>query len=61
MKAIIELMRSKNLGLEVFVVVGAAVYLAEKFTGDFRDQNGTLSKLEGPKYDFGPKKVEVRV
>ena len=44
------LRRSKTLGLGVFVVVGAAVYLAEKFAGDLRDQNRTLSKLiEGPK------------
>ena len=49
MEAAIKLRRARNLRLEVFVVVGAAVYLAEKFTGDFRDQNGTLSKLEGPK------------
>ena len=45
MKVIIELKRSKNLGLGVFIVVGAAVYLA----GDLRDQNETLSKLKGPK------------
>ena len=49
MKAVIELRRSKNLGLEVFVVVGAAVYLAGKFARDLRVQNETLSKLEGPK------------
>ena len=49
MKATIELMRSKNLGLRVFVVDGAAMYLARKFAGDLRDQNGILSKLEGPK------------
>ena len=49
MQATIELRRSKNLGLRVFLVVGAAVYLAEKFAGDLRDQNGTLNKLEGPK------------
>ena len=45
MKAAIELKRSKNLGLGVYVVVEVAVYLA----GDLRDQNGTLNKLEGPK------------
>ena len=49
MKVAIELKRSKNLRLGVFVVVGAAVYLARKFAGDLRDQNGTLSKLKGPK------------
>ena len=49
MKATIELRRSKNLGLGVFVVVGVVVYLTEKFTGDLKNQNGTLSKLEGPK------------
>ena len=54
MQAAIELKRSKNLGLGVLVVVGAAVYLARKFVRDLKDQNGTLSKLEGP--DFGQKK-----
>ena len=49
MKVAIELRRSKNLGIRVFVVVGAVVYLAGKFVGDLRDQNETLSKLEGPK------------
>ena len=39
MEAVIELRRSKNLGLGVFVVVEVAVYLAEKFAGDLRDQN----------------------
>ena len=38
MQAAIELKRSKNLGLGVFVVVGAAVYLVGKFVGDLRDQ-----------------------
>ena len=36
MKAAIELKRSKNLGLGVFVVVGAAMYFAGKFVGDLR-------------------------
>ena len=45
MKAAIELMRSKNLGLGVFVVVGVAVYLAGKFARELRVQNETLSKL----------------
>ena len=45
MKVVIELRKSKNLRLGVFVVVRAAMYL----TGDSRDQNKTLSKLEGPK------------
>ena len=49
MKVAIELKRSKNLGFRVFVVVGAAVYLARKFAEDLKDQNRTLSKLEGPK------------
>ena len=49
MKAAIELRRSKNLGLGVFIVVEATVYLAGKFIGDLRDQNGTLSKLERSK------------
>ena len=49
MKAAINPRRSKNLGLGVFVVVGAVVYLAGKFVEDLRDQNETLSKLEGPK------------
>ena len=49
MKVAIKLRRSKNLGLGVFVVVGAAVYIAKQFAGNLRDQNGTLSKLEGPK------------
>ena len=49
MEVVIELRRSKNLGLGVFVVIGAAVYLAEKFVGDLRVQNGTSSKLERPK------------
>ena len=34
MEAFIELRRSKNLGLGVFVVVGVAVYLTEKFAGE---------------------------
>ena len=55
MEAVIKLRRSKNLGFGVFIVVVASVYLAGKFVGDLRDQNGTLSKLERPKYDFGPK------
>ena len=60
MEAVIELKRSKNLRLGVFIIVGAAVYFAEKFVRDLRDQNGTLSKLEGPREDFGPKnKVKV--
>ena len=49
MKTVIELRRSKILGLGVFVVVRATVYLAGKFVGDLRDQNRTLSKLERPK------------
>ena len=49
MQTSIILRRSKNLGLGVFVVVGVVVYLTEKFARDLRDQNETLSKLEGPK------------
>ena len=49
MKDPIELRRSKNLGIGVFVIVGAAMYLARKFPRDLRDQNGTLSKLKEPK------------
>ena len=49
MEAVIELRKSKSLRLGVFVVVGVSLYLAEKFAGDLRDQNETLSKLEGPK------------
>ena len=49
LKAAIELRRSKNLGLRVFVAVGVTVYFAGKIVGDLKDQNGTLSKLEGPK------------
>ena len=60
MKVAIELMRSKNFGLQVFVVVGAAVYLVGNFTGDLRDQNRTLSKLEGPR-TLAQKKIKVRV
>ena len=40
MEVVIELRRSKNIGLGVFVVVEAAVYLA----GDLRDQNGKIRK-----------------
>ena len=61
MQAVIKLMRSKNLGLRVFVVVGATMYIARNFARNLRDQNGTLSKLEGLKYDFGPKENLVRV
>ena len=49
MEVVIELRRSKNLGLGVFVVVEVIMYLAEKFAGDLRDQNETFNKLEGPK------------
>ena len=49
METVIELRRSNNLGLGVFIVVRAAVYLAGKFARDLRVQNGTLSKIEGPK------------
>ena len=48
-EAVIELRMSKNLGLGVFVVVVAAMYLAGKFARDLRVKNETLSKLEGPK------------
>ena len=49
MEVFIELMRSKNLGLGVFVFVRVTVYLAEKFAGDLRNQNETFCKVEGPK------------
>jgi len=61
MKGAIELRRSENLGLGVFVVVEGAVYLARKFARDLRVQNDSLTKLEGPKKDFGQKIIEVRV
>ena len=49
MEVVIELRRSKNLGLGVFVVVEAAVYLTGKFVRNLRGQNETLNKLERPK------------
>ena len=48
MNVVIELKRSENLGLGVFVVIGVAVYLARKFPRDLRNQNKTLRKLEAP-------------